>query len=50
MTIKRLNASDLRPAKSRPFSVKKFIEAAKNLEEALKKEEKKYGRPSQVLA
>ena len=50
ITIKRLNASDLRPAKVRPFSVKKFIEAAKNLEKALIREEKEYGRSSQIFA
>ena len=50
VTIKRLNASELRSKKARVFSVKRFIEAAKNLEEALKKEEIKYGKSSGVLA
>lgn len=50
MTIKRLNASELRPSKVKPFSVKKFIEAAKNLEKALIREEKEYGKSSQVFA
>lgn len=48
--IERMNVSRLRPTKVRPFSVKKFMEAAENLEEALKKEEKKYGRSSQIFA
>lgn len=50
ITIKRINASELRPAKLRPFDAQRFIKAAKNLEEALEKEEKKYGRSSAVFA
>ena len=50
ITIKRKNASELRPVKARPFNAERFIEAAKNLEEALEKEEKKYGKSSGIFA
>ncbi|HTK03534.1 MAG TPA: hypothetical protein VL401_02070 [Alphaproteobacteria bacterium] len=50
ITIKRINASELRPSKSRSFSAKRFIEAAKNLQKALEKEEEKYGKSSGVFA
>lgn len=50
ITIKRFEASKLRPQKLKPFSVKKFIEVATNLEEAIRKEEKKYGSASRIFA
>lgn len=50
ITIKRINASELRPLKARYFNAKRFIEAANNLEEALEKEEKKYGKSTGVFA
>lgn len=50
VTIKRFEASKLRPEKLKPFSVKKFIEVATSLEEAIRKEEKKYGPASRLFA
>ena len=50
ITIKRINASALRPTTIKPFSIKKFMDAAANLERALKKEEKEYGGSSEISA
>ncbi|MDP3917921.1 MAG: hypothetical protein Q8Q30_01975 [Candidatus Woesebacteria bacterium] len=50
ITIKRVDASELRPKKLKPFSVKKFIEAATSLEEAIRKEQKIYGATSRIFA
>ena len=48
--IKREEASVLRPKKLKPFNPKEFMEAAKRLEEAIKKEEEKYGSPQDEIA
>ncbi len=50
ITVRRSEASELRPKKLKPFSVKKFIEVATSLEEAIRKEEKKYGSASRIFA
>ncbi len=49
MIIRRFEASELRPKKLKSFSVKKFVEAATNLEEAIRKEEKRYGPTSRLF-
>ena len=50
VTIKRLDASVLRPKKLKPFDSKAFLETAKRLEKAIKREEKLYGPSKDGMA
>ena len=42
--IERIDANTLRPKKVKPFNVKRFLKLAKELREAVRKEEEKYGQ------
>jgi hypothetical protein len=44
-TIKRIDASTLKPKNPKPFDPIKFIKLAKAIQRAIEKEEEIYGKP-----